>query len=186
MKISERKKVVEKDNLWEYRSLLYAPFWFGCIGAIAWYFSDGKISFVTEAQSVFEPILGIIGIAHGVIASMQIHKVYEQNQKIQLAILLKDKRLFDENAYLRISPVIKLLLAVFSLVFFSVFLLYPFPDTYTGLVVVWTTIFILYLLWSVASELDDPFHGVWRITPELAEKVFSANGNDIYDQREMD
>ncbi len=186
MKIAERKKVVKKDNLWEYRSLLYTPFWFGCIGAIAWYFLNGKISFVSESQGVFEPILNIIGIAHGVIASMQIHKVYEQNQKIQLAIILKDKKLFDENAHLRISPVIKLLLAVFSFVFFGVFLLYPFPDTYTGLVIVWATIFILYLLWAVASELDDPYHGVWNITHEMVEKVFSSNGNDIYDQSEMD
>jgi hypothetical protein len=92
---------------------------------------------------------------------------------------MKDKNLFDRNNFKKLSPVIKFLLLIFSLLFFGLFLLYPFSSTYSGVVIIWATIFVLYLLWAVAAELADPFHGVWKITHETAEKVFAQDEKDV-------
>jgi Ca2+/Na+ antiporter len=133
------------------------------------------ISITHEDVGVFEPLLGVIGIAHGLIASTQIQRASEQHQKIKIALRLKNKRMFEENSCARIHPAIKMLLSVFSIIFFAIFLLFPFISTYAGIVVVWTTMFVLYLLWEVASELDDPYNGIDKITKEEVEKIFSTS-----------
>lgn len=163
---------VESPVILPYLSLVLRPAGIGVIATIIWYFAQDTIKVPMADQGVFECVLGIIGIAHGLIASMQIAKVADQHQKIQVALILKNKEMFRENSCVRISPVIKLLLAVFSILFVVIFILYPFSSIYTGSITVWTVIFVLYLLWEVASELDDPYHGIWSITPAKVKAVF--------------
>ena len=67
---------------------------------------------------------------------------------------------------------------MFSLIFFGIFVLYPFVNIYTGKVVVWATMFVLYLLWEVAYELDDPYHGIWKVTRQVVYDTFSNQMND--------
>lgn len=169
----ETNKKIPVVKAYQYTILLIRPIILGIIGAVIWYFLRQRISVVYEDQGVFEPLLGLIVVAHGFLATMQIQKVDIQHQKIKEAIRRKDKELFEENACIRISPVIKFLLAIFSIVFFVIFLIYPFHSIYTGVMVVWITMFALYLLWEVAAELDDPFHGIWKIDYEKIKEIFN-------------
>ncbi|MBP6904771.1 MAG: hypothetical protein KBB91_01800 [Candidatus Pacebacteria bacterium] len=161
-----------------YLKLLIRPALIGVAGVFVWYFLKKWIGIDQRDQGVFEPVLNIIGVAHGLLAAAQISKVNDQNQKIQQAITLKNWQQFKEYECLRINPVIKLLLAVFSLIFFGIFVLYPFVNIYTGKVVVWATMFVLYLLWEVAYELDDPYHGIWKVTRQVVYDTFSNQMND--------
>ncbi len=160
--------------MWMYLRLLLRPALIGVVGVVIWYFLKQWISIDPRDQGVFEPALNIIGVAHGLLASAQIAKVNDQNQKIQQALTLKNWQQFKEYECLRINPVIKLLLAIFSLIFFAIFVLYPFANIYTGKIVVWATMFVLYLLWEVAYELDDPYHGIWRVTKKSVFTTFES------------
>ncbi len=155
-----------------YLALLIRPAILGVVAVIIWYYSRSFIQVPVTDQGVLQSVLAIIGMAHGFIAAMQIERVAEQNRKIRTALIIKNKEMFDENSCTTIHPVIKLLLAIFSILFVVVFIHYPFSSSYTGILTVWTVIFVLYLLWEVASELDDPYHGIWNITHEKYKQVF--------------
>lgn len=167
--------------MWQYAKLIVRPTLIGSLAAFCWYVwyvSPYYIGFPLEDKEVFQSILGLIGVVHGFIASMQIQKVSDQHQKIQRALALKDRKLFEENACIRINPAIKFLLAVFSIIFFIIFLFFPFASIFSGMVTLGTTMFILYLLWEVASELDDPFHGIWSITQKQVNEIFDIKADD--------
>ena len=140
----------------KYLKLLIRPLVIGFISSFIWFFIHKKIEFQKMDEGIFELLFGVIGIAHGMIASFQIEKVANQQNALNQALETKNENLFVETQCLKINPIIKFLLLVFSLIFFIIFLLFPFTSEYSGFLVVFITIFILYLLWEVAVELDDP------------------------------
>lgn len=163
-----------EEKISEYLVLLIRPTVIGVIGVLIWVFLHKKISVSFEDQGIFESLLTVIGSVHGLLAALQINTASNRNQRMEQAIYLKDKRMFDENSCIRIKKGVKFLLGVFSLIFFIIFLVYPFRNTYTGVITVWTVMFVLYLLWEVANELSNPFKGVSKITPEQYEEIFCS------------
>jgi hypothetical protein len=168
--------------MFPYLALLVRPTLFGIIGITLWYFLHPYTQVDETDKDVFQNVSAFIGVAHALIASLQITQVYSRHQNIKLALALKDQRIFKENSCVRISPIIKMLLGVFSFAIFFMFLLYPFKSIYAGCTNVWLIIFVLYLLWEVAAELDDPYHGVWRITRKIVQERF---GDDFTDDLDM-
>ncbi len=168
----EIKKILEQLK---YLKLLITPFIISMIGSLIWFKIKNAISFEKEDENVLELLLGIISIAHGMIASFQIEKVANQQDAIYQALKTQNKELFLATECLKINPVIKFLLFIFSIIFFLIFLFYPFKSIYDGMIVVFLTIFILYLLWEVAVELDDPYHGIWKINKEEIMKIFNED-----------
>lgn len=124
-------------------------------------------------------MLVLIGFAHGLLASRQIMAAADRQQAIELSIKTGNKKLFDDNVQTSINPVIKMLLAVFSIIFFVIFLLYPFNSVYAGVVTVWIVMFVLYLLWAVAMELADPYNGIWRVSRTYIAKIFEINEKSL-------
>lgn len=180
---------VKQLRLWEmvpYLSILIRPTIFGCIAMIIWYYIHPFTQVPKSDQDSFQNALAVIGIAHALIASTQIGQVYSKQQNIKLALKIRNKGLFEENMYICISPVMKLMLATFSFIIFYVFLLYPFDSVYTGCNMVWIVIFVLYLLWEVALEFENPYNGVWKVTREKVVKVFGEEilayeGEDLFE-----
>lgn len=162
-------------KMFKYLKLLLRPLIIAFIGSILWFFIHKKIEFSKEDEGVFELLLGMVGIAHSVIASFQIQKVANQQDLMYQALQIKNKELFLQMECLRIDPIIKFLLFIFSVIFFIVFLLFPFKEIYSGIIVVFITIFVLYLLWEVAVELDDPYHGLSKISKESIVKAFKED-----------
>ncbi|MBP9851326.1 MAG: hypothetical protein KBC71_01295 [Candidatus Pacebacteria bacterium] len=165
-------KIEISKQWWQYATLLIRPTILGFFGSAIWFFLRENIAIESHDIGIFEPLLGVIGVVHGLIASTQIQAANEKYQKIKTAIFLKDEKMFNENICVRIHPAVKMLLGVFSLIFFSVFLFFPFITTYAGIITVWTTMFVLYLLWEVASELDDPYNGIDKISKKDTEDAF--------------
>lgn len=163
------------QGVWRYTWLLVRPTIIAIVSGIIWSFFYGKYSIAQEDKSAFEILIAIIATAHALLASLQISKVNDQQEKIKIAIVLKDSRLFKENTCARINPVIKLLLFVFSILFFVIYIFFPFTSIYAGKIVVSITMFVLFLLWEIAAELDDPYHGIWKIDRKAMEKHFGEN-----------
>jgi hypothetical protein len=165
----------KQTEMYLYGKLLLMPILISSFGSALWVFLEEYICIAKGDQGIFEPILSVIGVAHGLIASLQIQKVNNQQDAIKVAFLTKDLALLKANIHTRISPVIKLLLFVFSVIFYFIFLVYPFESQMTGIIMTFVVMFILYILWEVAIELDDPFHGVWKITKK---DIVDAFGED--------
>ncbi len=163
---------MQKTNYLKYLKLLFRPSMIGVAGSTIWYFTHTHMSVSQEDQGVFESILGIFGGIHVLIASFQIIKVVDQYNKILQALHNKNKLLFEENICLRINPGIKFLLGICSAIIFILFLLYPFATTYAGTLITGFILFGLYLLWEIASELDEPYNGITKITRVQVEETF--------------
>ena len=162
-------------DFFKHLELLIRPTFLALIGTIIWFFIHRKIEFPKEDKEVFELLLGIVSIAHGLIASFQIQKVANQQDAMYQALEIEDKQLFLRMQCLKINPVIKFLLLIFSIIFFIVFLLFPFEKIYSGTIVVFLTIFVLCLLWEIAVELDDPYNGVWKISKKRIMNAFNED-----------
>lgn len=163
--------------MWKYLRLLVLPSVIGTVAAIAWYMLRDWLGINPSDRDIFQSWVALPSVVHGLIAGALISKVNEQNQKLIQALDLKNWQQFKEYEHLRIHPVIKLLLATFSLIFFFMFVLYPFVSIRTGVIIMWATMFILYLLWQVATELDDPYNGISKITKEKVYEVFEIQMN---------
>jgi hypothetical protein len=172
-KITLPSHFIPKDSL-KYIYLLLRPVFAGMVCSFIWYlfYTLTNVAFNREDLPVFESLLSIIGFAHATIVGVQINKVYTQYQNIQVARATSDFSLFKASTCVRISVVVKGLLVTFSLVFYMIFLVYPFACAYSGIISVWITIFIIVCLWEVSAELDDPFHGVWKLDLETLKKEF--------------
>lgn len=162
----------EKTNYLRYFILLLRPTLIGLSGLTLWYFTHEYISVEKTDQGIFESIIGAFVNIHVLIASFQIIKVVGQYNKITQAIHTKNKVLFEENICLRINPGIKFLLGVCSGIIYLLFLIYPYTTTYAGVFTTGFVLFILALLWEVASELDDPYNGISKIKREEVDKAF--------------
>jgi hypothetical protein len=163
------------QGIWRYAWLLVRPIIIAVIAASIWALLFGKYSVSQDDKSAFEILIAIIATAHALLASLQISKVNDQQEKIKIAILLKDVRLFKENTCTRMNPVIKLLLFVFSIMFFVIYIFFPFTTIYAGIIVVSITMFVLFLLWEVAAELDDVYHGIWKVNRKNMVELFGED-----------
>ncbi len=176
----ENKKslgILEEKNILQYMILLLRPMLIGGVGALIWLLFHKRIAVTKEDEGIFESVFIVIGSIHGLLAALQVNTASNRNQRMEQAIHLKDKRMFDEHSCIRVKKGVKFLLGVFSLVFFFMFLLYPFKDSYSGTIAVWVVMFTLYLLWEIATELSDPFKGVSKITDEEYEEIFGKGTN---------
>lgn len=170
------KKIIDivVDYL-EYLKLLIMPTVVGLLGSLLWLGIHKSIEFSRNDVGIFEIFLGVVCIAHGMISSLQIQKVANKQDYIYQALETKNRKLFIETQCLKINPVIKFLLLIFSAIFFIMFLLFPFQENYAGFIVVFLSIFILYLLWEVAVELDGLYHGIWKISKKRIIEVFGED-----------
>ncbi len=164
--------------MWKYVALLIRPTMIGAIAAFLWYLFRDSIGIDPADKEVYQwwPILP--SAVHGVLIGLFVYKVTSQNQRLLQAKALENWKQFKENECLRIHKIIKGVFALFSFIFFVVFLLYPFASAKTGIVFTWLTMFILYLMWEVATELDDPYNGIWKITHEEVLELFSSQMNE--------
>lgn len=156
----------------KYYSLAIMPSVIATFAALIWALFGPLLQVPNSDVEVFNSVFGIVGLAHGLIASMQINRGYNQQQKIQIALFLKDERMFKENACIRINPAIMFLLFIFSLIFFLLFLFFPFESIKTGIVAVWAVVFVLYFLWKVAQELFNPYKGVHKVSQDEVQEKF--------------
>ncbi len=138
--------------------------------ALRFYFPD--LIICSEDKEIFQVIVGFIGGMHLLVAGLQIAKISSQRNTIDLAKVLKDGRMFIENACVKMNEDIKKLLAISSFVVLFLFILYPFSEKYTGQVMIFLVMFFLYFMWEYAIELDDIFHGVKRIKLEDIKKDY--------------
>lgn len=127
-----------------------------------------------EDRDIFQVGFVVVGSLHAIIAGLQFAKISGQKNMIPLAILKGDGNLFLEIACVRMSIEMKSLLGIFSLVMLALFSLYPFIYELTGKIFLFAVIFVLYLVWEMSMELDDPFHGARRIKLAEVKKSFNT------------
>jgi hypothetical protein len=104
-----------------------------------------------------------MGTAHSILASLITQKVIEKDSNIRRAKRLNNKDEFDYYKLDRIPRLIKGFLGLLSLNIICLCMFYPFESERLALFANFSVTFILLGWWVIATELDDPFNGVWTI-----------------------
>lgn len=172
------KFLLASRELWEYRILLVRPFWFGLIGAVLWYILHPFFEFSSkEDLDLWIVVLGLLvtllGTIHGFLAANQVMNIVQQRDKMFQAYKAGDEKEFYRYECIRIQPYIKAGLFIFSVLFWLIFLFCPFPSNLAGILIEWIVIFVLYFIWEIAAEAEDPYHGIKSLNKKEVEAHFA-------------
>lgn len=147
----------------EYFKLCRLPFLSALIVTIVWHFFNRYICVSKNDAGFIETWAGIIGTAHSILASLITQKVVEKDSNIKRARRSENKVEFDHYKNDRIPVLIKIFLGLLSLNIICLFMFYPFESEKLALFANFSAAFILLCWWVIATEMDDPFNGVWSI-----------------------
>lgn len=177
-------KATLKD-IWLYCILLLRPIFFGTIFCGVWYLIKGRTEFHPADDTQLNILLlamekqwDLVAMLHALIATWLIYKINDQNHQIQVAFDLGDERLLRMSTSAKIGKPIKGLLFIFSFYFFVLLCRFPFYDLDTAFFFIFSTMFLIFLVWEVGSELEDPYHGIWKLSKD---KVRSKFRDDYYE-----
>lgn len=124
-------------------------------------------------------IVPIIGIGYVIFAGLVASTVWTEWKGMIAAIDAVDENAFIRLKDQRLSPHVKLLIVVLSVLWlFPIFFLFSYKALVTGVFATFSITLILGIYWEVINDLDDYFTGVWNIDlnklpKEWMEKYFS-------------
>lgn len=130
---------------------------------ITWHYFGRHLCVSRNDANFIETWASIIGTAHSILASLITQRVMDKDSHILKAKRLKDKEAFDYYKLDRIPNIIKGFLGLLSLNIIFLCMSYPFESERIALFANFTVTFTLLGWWVIATELDDPFSGVWII-----------------------
>lgn len=160
---------------WGYAVLVLRPLIIAYISVKCWQYFRKNFDYLIvhyDDREIFICGLAIVGSLHVIIAGLQLQKISNQKNIIPLADELRDGKMFLESACVKMNKEIKTLLAIFSLLILVMCAVFPFNHEHTGNIIIFIVMFSLYLVWEMAIELDDQFHGVHKIKLSKVKETY--------------
>jgi hypothetical protein len=108
-------------------------------------------------------VIPLIGLFHGFFAGGAAMATWKKRQIIQECVANGEEDRFRRCLTNRIPGTIHLLLAVLSFSLISALMLVKYYNPWIGAFAVQSIGFILLLYWQVATNLDNPFRGIWYV-----------------------
>lgn len=135
--------------------------------------------FKADETIMASAIVPIIGIGYVIFVSLVASTVWNEWKGILMAIETKNEQDFVRLKDQRLSPHIKLLIKVLSvLLLLPIFFFFSYKSLAVGTYTIFSITLILAAYWEIISDLDDYFSGVWNIDinklpKEWREKYFA-------------
>ena len=104
-----------------------------------------------------------VGVAYGIMAALILDTVWQEYKTVGLCVRQDDLERFLESRDERIPATIHLLLGTMSFFLEGLIMLTHYDNIWAGRACVFLVAFVLVLYFEVATELDDPFRGVWYV-----------------------
>lgn len=130
-------------------------------------------------RSVFfnEKLEGIItaawipafGILYSILAAVVLSTVWGEYKAIRAAVKKYDVEAFVDLRDEEMSPLVYMLMATLSAAFIGPFMGLKYPDPKSGLFIISSVAYVLWLIFFVVVEIDNPCSGIWFIKSIHAE-----------------
>lgn len=132
------------------------------IGVWYWIFYRLGVSFFESDESTFtDAIVPTLAMFHAIVAGHVLIKVWDEYKVVRRCVKKGDKKTFMECRDDRIPLAIHMLLASLSVIIMVLVMLLHYDGPGAGIASTSSVAFVLTLYWEVATNLDNPFKGVW-------------------------
>ena len=105
----------------------------------------------------------IVGLLYCLLVAVVFNTVWTEYKAIRLSVKRFDLETFIDLRDEDISPLIHVLICVCSMALLGGFMCLKYPDPNFGRAVVGSVAYLLYLVFLVIREIDDPCAGLWFI-----------------------
>lgn len=164
---STEKPLLKTKRILVYLPLLLRPTLIGIlIGPVLWYliFFRFGFHFLEEDESAFtDSFIPILAMFHAIVAGHVLAKVWDEYKTIRHCVESKDKDKFTQCKTDRIPVVIHMLLGSMSVAIQGMAMMLHFKEAFAGIIANFALAFVLALYWEVATNLDNPWKGVWYV-----------------------
>lgn len=103
------------------------------------------------------------GILYALFAAVVLNTVWNEYKNIRMSIKCYDIATFMNLRDEDVSPVVHVMLGIFSWAVLGAFMGLHYPDALSGLACVGSTAYIFGLIFFVIMEIDNPLSGIWFI-----------------------
>jgi hypothetical protein len=178
MKLSKKNDFSRKwRSFKKHAFLMLQPFVIAVISVIVWDWLRKHGYYLPKEDETITtvPVMGTLGIAFSIIASISLGLILEKRKNVVLCTLKRDKEAFLLFRDERIPIILHLFLTVISVFLLGMAIFLEYKARINGIVSVFIISFMVTLYWIVVPQLEDTGKSVWfseRIPPEwLKEDV---------------
>lgn len=149
----------------KYLPMFWWPAIISTIASLAWYLIPQELIYNKGKGStaLFFAISNAF-IAHTILASVLMNKLYMKHAHIKQAIRQRNKPKYDDLIESNIVDPMEVVILIISLGIIFLTIMIPEESTVAGMICSFSTIFIISFWWRILHELDDPFSGICKIS----------------------
>jgi hypothetical protein len=131
-----------------------------------WYFVvfQNQLCFNEKMENIIvAACIPTFGLLYCLLVAVVFNTVWTEYKSIRLAVKRYDIETFVDLMDEEISPLVYILIGIRSLSILGSFMLLKFPEVKWGAIIISSTAYVLFLVFFVIREMDDPCSGVWFI-----------------------
>ena len=138
-------------------AVIVSAIWYYILFPREIHFNEGLRDIATAAW------IPIFGILYALLAAVVLNTVWSEYKAIRMSIknydIITFMNLRDED----VSPLVHVMMAVFSWAVLLAFMGLKYPDATSGVVCIASTAYLFGLIFFVVMEIDNPLAGIWFI-----------------------
>jgi small-conductance mechanosensitive channel len=116
---------------------------------------QNKLFFSEEAETPFlYMIMPLVGFVYVIFASIAVSAAFERYKQLMRSVVRNDLGLYLEHRDQQLPALMRILVAIPSLILLSLALMYQYADFWAGILSVFTVTIVISLTWTVITELD--------------------------------
>ena len=156
---------MKTNGLRVHLKLFIKPILLGILAGLVWHrFFHGRLHFLEGDESALtDSVIPTIAMFHAIVAGHVLAKVWDEYKTVRHCLRSQDKDTFLQCKDDRIPMAIHMLLGSMSFVIQALIMMVHYDGVLAGVVSSSSLAFVLMLYWEVATNLDDPFKGVWYV-----------------------
>lgn len=138
-------------------TLLIVAFWYFIVFTNGFNFNGSMESIVVAAW------IPTFSLLYCLLVAVVFNTVWTEYKQIRMAVKRYDVETFVDLMDEEVSPLSYILIFVCSLAILGGFMSLDYPNMISGLTIIGSTSYILFLVFFIIKEMDDPCSGLWFI-----------------------
>ncbi len=146
-----------ENKVFRYISVVVYPLLVSGVMALGWIFllHDNGFYFSAEAETPFlYMIIPLVGFVYVIFASLAVNSVFDKYKEVKRSVVRKDLSTYLEHRDQQLPILMRILVAIPSLILLFLALMYQYADFNAGVASVFLVTLVVSTTWIVINELD--------------------------------
>ena len=144
--------------------MVLKPIPLATLAPIFWYFIFYRNGiYFAESGEILGTWISMFGILYGLFAAVILSTVWSEYKTMGSAVKRFDVDTFIDLRDEEVSPLVHTLIIVLSIMILLAFMQIHYTVVESGIIFIWSTAYLLALIFYIILEIDDPCDGIWYI-----------------------